>query len=165
MKPVLVLVGPPGAGKTTVGRLVAQRRGLEFLDTDDDVERNAGTTISDIFIDQGEESFRTLERDAVLRGLQHHDGVLSLGGGAVMDADVRDRLREHHVGFLNVGLSDASARVGFNRDRPLLIVNPRAQLRAMLAARRPLYVEVATFTVETDGMTPEDVATAVEGTL
>jgi shikimate kinase len=165
MKPVVVLVGPPGAGKSTAGRMLAERRGLEFLETDDVVERSAGATISDIFIEQGEEAFRALEREAVLRGLRDHSGVLALGGGAVMDAEVRLRLRDHHVGFLNVGLSDAAARVGLNRDRPLLVVNPRAQLRAMLAERRPLYEEVATFTVDTDGMTPEDVVSALEAAL
>jgi shikimate kinase len=162
---VVVLVGPPGAGKSTVGRLVAQRRGLPFRDTDADVESTTGTSISEIFLDQGEDAFRTLERDAVHRALEEHDGVLALGGGAVLDAETRARLREHLVVYLDVGLSDATVRVGLNRDRPLLLGNPRTQLRAMLDERRPLYTEVSKVVVSTDGRTPEEIAADVEAQL
>lgn len=165
MTPVVVLVGPPGAGKSTVGRLVAQRQGVEFRDTDADVESAAGTSIADIFIDQGEPSFRSMEKSAVRRALDEHDGVLALGGGAVLDPDTRAALSGHRVVFLDVGLPDASARVGLNRDRPLLLGNPRAQLRTMLEERRPLYLEVATKTVSTDGRSPDDVAGEVEEVL
>jgi shikimate kinase len=163
--PLVVLVGPPGAGKTTVGQLLAQRRGVAFRDTDADVERAAGVSISDLFVDQGEPAFRDLERTAVQRALEDHDGVLAVGGGAVIDDDTRTRLATHRVVFLDVGLADAAARVGLNRDRPLLIGNPRAQLRVMLEQRRPLYDEVATLTVSTDGRSPEDVAADVEAAL
>jgi shikimate kinase len=163
--PLVVLVGPPGAGKSTVGRLVAERRGVGFRDTDDDVEQVAGQSISDIFVDQGEAAFRTLERAAVEHALAEHDGVLALGGGSVVDDDTRARLAPHRVVFLDVGLADAAARVGLNRDRPLLLGNPRGQLRSMLAQRRPLYAEVATVTVSTDGRTPADVAADVEAAL
>lgn len=165
MTPLVVLVGPPGAGKTTVGRLVATRRGVGFRDTDADVEAVAGETIADIFVGRGEPYFRELEGEAVRRALDEHDGVLALGGGAVVDDGVRTLLAPQRVVFLDVGLSDAAARVGLNRDRPLLIGNPRATLRAMLAARRPLYDEVATATVATDGRSPADVADAVEAVL
>lgn len=165
MTPVVVLVGPPGAGKSTVGQLVAQRRGVGFRDTDADVEALAGHSVADLFVDRGEAAFRELERDAVQRALADHDGVLALGGGAVLDGDTRARLAPHRVVFLDVGLTDAAARVGLNRDRPLLLGNPRAQLRAMLEQRRPLYAEVATVTVSTDGRSAEDVATAVEAEL
>ena len=165
MTPLVVLVGPPGAGKTTVGQLIAQRRGVTFRDTDADVERAAGVSISDLFVDQGEPAFRDLERTAVQRALEDHDGVLAVGGGAVIDDDTRSRLATHRVVFLDVGLADAAARVGLNRDRPLLIGNPRAQLRVMLEQRRPLYDEVATLTVSTDGRSPEDVAADVEAAL
>jgi shikimate kinase len=163
--PLLVLVGPPGAGKTTIGQLVAERRGVAFRDTDLDVAATTGESISDIFIERGEEAFRELERAAVKRALQEHDGVLALGGGAVMDAETRRLLAGQRVVFLDVGLSDAAHRVGMNRDRPLLIANPRAQLRAMLVQRRPLYDEVASVTVATDGRSPDEVAAAVEAAL
>jgi shikimate kinase len=163
--PVVVLVGPPGAGKSTVGRLVAQRRGVGFRDTDADVEAVAGDTVADLFVDRGEAAFRDLERIAVQRALVDHDGVLALGGGAVLDGDTRALLASHRVVFLDVGLAAAAARVGLNRDRPLLLGNPRAQLRTMLEQRRPLYDEVATVTVSTDGRSAEDVAAAVEAVL
>jgi shikimate kinase len=163
--PVVVLVGPPGAGKSTVGKLLAKRRGIGFRDTDADVETVAGSPISDIFVDRGEAVFRELERDAVRTALEDHDGVLAVGGGAVIDNDTRALLASHRVVFLDVGLADAAARVGFNRDRPLLLGNPRAQLRAMLEERRALYDEVATVTVSTDGRTPDDVVAAVEMSL
>jgi shikimate kinase len=163
--PLVVLVGPPGAGKSTVGRLVAERRGVGFRDTDADVEEAAGQSISDIFVDHGEAEFRALERQAVERALAEHDGVLALGGGSVVDDETRALLAPHRVVFLEVGLVDAAARVGLNRDRPLLLGNPRGQLRAMLAQRRPLYEQVATVTVSTDGRTPDDVAADVEAAL
>lgn len=165
MTPSVVLVGPPGAGKTTVGRMLAQRRGEAFRDTDADIEDVAGATIGDIFLDQGEEAFRTLERQAVATALDVHSGVLALGGGAVLDPHTRARLSGHRVVFLSVGLSDAAHRVGLNRDRPLLLGNPRAQLRTMLDARRPLYAEVASLTVDTDGRTAQDVADEIEAAL
>lgn len=165
MTPLVVLVGPPGAGKSTVGQLVAERRGVGFRDTDADVERDAGESISDIFVDRGEAAFRVLERHAVKRALEEHDGVLALGGGAIVDVDTRTLLAPHRVVFLDVGLAAAAARVGLNRDRPLLLGNPRAQLRAMLAQRRPFYDEVATVTVSTDGRTPDDIAADVEAAL
>lgn len=165
MTPLVVLVGPPGAGKSTVGRLVAQRRGVAFRDTDADVEHATGSSISDIFVDQGEATFRELEHDAVLRAVKDHDGVLAVGGGAVIDGDTRALLASQHVVFLDVGLTDAAARVGLNRDRPLLLGNLRSQLRAMLEQRRPFYQEVATVTIPTDGRSADEVATAVEAAL
>lgn len=155
--PVLVLVGPPGAGKTTVGRLAAERLGVAFRDTDADIVATTGSTIGELFVSGGEEHFRALERDAVAAALDDHDGVLALGGGAVQTPAVRERLSGHPVVFLNVGLGDAFSRTGMNRDRPLLAINPRAVLREMLLARLPLYREVARREVLTDGKTPEQV--------
>jgi shikimate kinase len=154
----VVLVGPPGAGKTTVGRLLAERWGVSFRDTDADVEAVAGKSISEIFVDDGEPRFRELERDAVATALAEHEGVLSLGGGAVLDATTRALLAHHHVVFLSVGMADAAKRVGLSRDRPVLALNPRATLHALLEERLPLYREVADVEIVTDGRTPAEVA-------
>jgi shikimate kinase len=165
VRPVLVHVGPPGAGKTTVGQLVAQRRGIAFRDSDADIEASAGRSVADIFLYDGEEAFRAMERDAIQEALRSHDGVLALGGGALGDSATRERLAGHHVVFLDVGLPGAAARIGLNRDRPLLLGNPRAQLKIMLDERRPAYEQVAVATVSTDHLDPPDVADLVEATL
>lgn len=157
----MVLVGPPGAGKSTVGQLVAGALGVAFRDTDADVEAVAGKPIPEIFIDEGEAHFRTLERAAVAAALAAHDGVLALGGGAVMAEKTRAALRGHTVVYLSVDLPDAVKRVGLAQGRPLLTVNPRATLRHLLDQRRPLYEQVATVTVATDGRTPDEVAAEV----
>lgn len=161
----IVVVGPPGSGKTTVGRLLADRLGVEFRDTDTDVESRAGKVVSDVFVEDGEERFRELERTAVVTALAEHEGVLALGGGAIQDPDTRADLGRVRVVFLDVGLADAVKRVGMAHDRPLLVGNPRTMLRKQLEARRPLYTEVATVTVSTDGREPADIADEAHMTL
>ncbi len=156
--PRVVLVGPMGAGKTTVAGLLAETWGLEVRDTDSDVEAIAGKGVSDIFVEDGEEVFRVLEAAAVARALDEHDGVLALGGGAVLDPVTRERLAEHRVVFLRVGLSEAVKRVGLGIGRPLLLGNVRARIKALLDERAPIYAEVASDTVDTDERSPEDVA-------
>jgi shikimate kinase len=165
MAPTVVLVGPPGAGKTTVGRLLAARLGLAFRDTDDDVESAAGMPVTEIFVDLGEEQFRRLEAVAVARALAEHPGVLALGGGAILDPATVDLLAGHRVVFLDVQIKDAAPRVGFNRDRPLLLGNPRAQWVRLMAARRDRYEQVASATVETGGLTADAVARRVVAVL
>jgi shikimate kinase len=163
--PRVVLIGPMGAGKSTVGRILAERWGVGLRDTDDDVEAADGRTISDIFVESGEEHFRALERDAVAQALAEHDGVLAVGGGAVMADSTRAALDGHRVVFLRVGLSDAAARVGLGTSRPLLLGNVRGTMKALLEERAPIYDSVAVAVVDTDGRTPDEVADLVEEAL
>jgi shikimate kinase len=160
-----VVVGPPGAGKTTIGELVAQRLGVGFRDTDADIVETAGKPVSDIFIDDGEDAFRILERAALATAASTFDGVLALGGGAILAAENRAVLTGQRVVYLSVELTDAVSRVGLGAGRPLLTMNPRATLKALLEQRRPLYQEVATITVATDGRTPDDIADEVVAAL
>ena len=159
--PQVVLVGPPGSGKSTVGALLAARLGVGYRDTDADIVAAAGKPIADVFVDDGEPHFRELEAEAVRAALAGHTGVLSLGGGAVMRADTRELLAGRAVAFLEVGQHDAIKRVGLDAPRPLLIGNPRARWRELMEQRRPLYTEVARAVVATDGLTPDQVADSV----
>ncbi|MFB6816984.1 3-dehydroquinate synthase [Streptomyces sp. NPDC056347] len=159
--PLVVLVGPMGVGKSTVGELLAGLLSTGYRDTDADVVAAAGKPIPEIFFDEGEEHFRALERQAVHTALAEHTGVLSLGGGAVLDDTTRALLAGHPVVYLSMDVEEAVRRVGLNTARPLLAVNPRRQWRELMEARRHLYTEVARATVATDGRTPEEVAHAV----
>jgi shikimate kinase len=159
--PVCVLVGAPGSGKSTVGELVAAALGVPFRDTDADVVARAGKPIADVFVEDGEPVFRDMERQAVATALVEWPGVLALGGGAVLDERTRRALRGHRVVYLAVEVTEAIARIGLDRGRPLLALNPRATLRQLLAQRRPLYEEVATITVDTAGRTAGEVAEVV----
>ena len=168
--PLLVVVGPPASGKTTVGTAVADALGVGFRDTDRDVEKQTGSSVSDLFVSRGEPHFRALEEAAVARALAQHAGVLALGGGAVMRAATRELLVSYGraggtVVWLDVDLGSAAKRAGLSRDRPLLSVNPRAMLRQMLEERAPLYAEVATVTVATGGREPADVVADVLAAL
>jgi shikimate kinase len=164
-RPRVVLVGPPGAGKSTVGRLLADRLSVGFRDTDADIVAAAGESIEDLFVVHGEAHFRTLERAAVADALAEHDGVLALGGGAVLDAQTRAALQGQTVVHLDVTLTDAAARVGLNRNRPLLVGNVRGRLKALLDERRPFYEEVAVISVSTEGRTATEVVDAVTEAL
>ncbi|WP_432905895.1 shikimate kinase [Micromonospora matsumotoense] len=164
-KPVCVLVGAPGSGKSTVGAELATLLGVTFRDTDTDIEEMAGKPIPEIFIDEGEAHFRALERAAVLAALTSHAGVLALGGGAILAEENRAALVGHTVVHLSVELPDAVKRVGLGAGRPLLSVNPRATLKYLMDQRRPLYTEVATATVVTDGRVPEELAAEIVALL
>ncbi|GAA3539337.1 shikimate kinase [Nonomuraea rosea] len=153
-----MLIGPPGSGKTTLGRLLAERLGVEFRDTDTDVEAAAGKPVADIFVEDGEVAFRTLEHQAVRRALAEHEGILSLGGGAVLDEETQALLDGHHVVYLQVGLADAVQRVGLAAARPLLVLNPRSQLKKLMEERRPVYERLAVVTVITDKREPAELA-------
>lgn len=167
MSIVAVLIGPPGAGKSTVGALLAEQLGVPLHDTDAAVEAATGRAISDIFVQDGEAAFRRLEREEVLRALREETGVVALGGGAVMQEPVAQALRtgDHRVVFLDVTIADASGRVGFDASRPLLLVNPRASWTRLMQARRPTYESLARLQVPTGGRTPEQVVDEIEAAL
>ncbi|MEU6290194.1 shikimate kinase [Streptomyces sp. NPDC005047] len=158
--PLVVLVGPMGVGKSTVGHLLAERLGVGYRDTDEDIVSAQGRSIAEIFVDEGEPVFRELEKNAVRTALTGHDGVLALGGGAIMDADTRALLAGQRVVYLSMAVDEAVKRTGLNAARPLLAVNPRKQWRELMEARRHLYEEAATVVVATDGRTPEEVTQA-----
>lgn len=159
--PCLVLVGPMGVGKSTVGALLAERLGHVYRDTDADIVAAEGREIAEIFVDDGEPHFRELERRAVAEALAAHPGVLALGGGAVLDPSTRALLAGHPVVYLSMQVDEAVRRTGLATARPLLAVNPRRQWRELMEARRHLYTEVARAEVPTDHRTPEEVAEAV----
>ncbi|MEV8321126.1 shikimate kinase [Streptomyces sp. NPDC059900] len=159
--PQIVLVGPMGVGKSTVGALLAERLGSAFRDTDADIVLAQGREIAEIFVDEGEPHFRALEREAVRTALAEHEGILALGGGAVLDDSTRALLAPHAVIYLSMDVEEAVKRTGLNQARPLLAVNPRKQWRELMNARRHLYAEVARAVVATDDRTPEEVAQAV----
>ncbi|KOV64492.1 shikimate kinase [Streptomyces sp. AS58] len=150
-----------GVGKSTVGRLLAERLQVGFRDTDEDIVAEQGRTIADIFVEDGEEVFRAAEKQAVGRALAEHTGVLALGGGAVLDAGTRELLARHQVVYLSMDVEEAARRTGLNAARPLLAINPRKQWRELMEARRHLYEEVARSIVATDDRTPEEVTQEV----
>ncbi|MFI0574284.1 3-dehydroquinate synthase [Streptomyces tendae] len=158
--PLIVLVGPMGVGKSTVGQLLAERLGTGYRDTDEDIVTAQGRAIAEIFVDEGEAAFRALEKEAVRTALVEHEGVLALGGGAILDPDTRALLAGQRVVYLSMDVEEAVKRTGLNAARPLLAVNPRKQWRELMDARRHLYEEVATAVVATDGRTPEEVTQA-----
>jgi shikimate kinase len=154
---VIVLVGAPGSGKTTVGALLAEQLGMTFTDVDAVIVERVGKPVAEIFADDGEAVFRALEEQLTAE-LLHQSGVLALGGGAVLSPRTRTELRGRRVVWLRVGLSAAVKRVGLDTARPLLLGNVRGRLLALLNERAPLYQEVASDIVDTDDLTPAEVA-------
>jgi shikimate kinase len=161
--PAAILIGPPGAGKSTVGPLLAALLGVGFLDADAAIEARAGKPVSDIFIEDGEPAFRDFERAAVADAVASHPGVLALGGGAVLDPGTQELLAGRPVVYLETGFAAAAKRVGLDSPRPLLLGNPRGQLRALLEQRLPVYQGLAWITVSTDGRPPDEIAAEISG--
>lgn len=166
MSIVCILIGPPGSGKSTVGALVAQMLGADFADTDRLVEERADRSVSEIFIELGEAHFRELEAAAVEVALEG-SGVVALGGGAVMNPATAELVRRLAlpVVFLDVSITSAAPRIGFNRDRPLLVGNPRAQWLSLMQTRRATYEDLASYTVSTDERTPQAIAADIVGQI
>ena len=165
--PRLVLIGPPGCGKSTVGAALANKLAIEFIDTDSAIEASYGHKISDIFVDKGEEFFRDLEFNVLGQFLMKENCVLSLGGGAPIAARAQELLKSAKtpIFFLDVSLAVAAPRVGFNRDRPLLLGNPRAQWQSLAETRRPTYESLASFVIKVDAMSVEEVVDAIVSKL
>jgi len=159
----IVLIGPPGAGKTSIGKALSKELKLDFIDSDAEIERISGKTISEIFVDQGEAVFRKIEVETVTRILAEFEGVVALGGGAPINPEIQKVLlnSEYPVIFIDVSISQAANRIGFNKDRPLLMINPRQQWLHLMSERRPIYEKLATITVSSDNSKPAEVAKTI----
>ena len=167
MAPKVILIGPMGSGKTTIGSLLAEKLGLSFRDTDHLIEEQEGKTVSQIFLDQGEDAFRAIEKRVLREELLTDGTVLSLGGGAPISIDAQSALRAiaSHIIFLDVSLSTVAPRIGFNRDRPLLLNNPRGQWQTLMEARRPIYEAIADATINVDDKSEEEIVTIALSSL
>ena len=161
----IVLVGVPGAGKTTVGKLLAKNLGINFFDSDQVIESRAGKSVSDIFTQDGEPAFRKLEHDVIVELLDSNNVVLALGGGSLGNDETRAKVKDATTVWLVAGLAQAVDRVGMNRNRPLLLGNDRGQLADLMAAREPFYKEVAAIAVDTSKLIPSEVVTEIVSEL
>lgn len=164
MGPNLILIGPPGAGKSSIGRQLSKALEVPFKDTDATIEEKTGKKISDIFVEDGEPAFRKIEKEVVLDEIAIQNGVLALGGGSVLDSDVASKLEElkANVIYLEVSISNAAPRVGFNKDRPLLAVNPRQQWLTLMEKRKPIYERLAGIKISTDNKKPSEVVKEIK---
>jgi shikimate kinase len=155
----ILLIGPPGAGKSTIGVALAKELSIDFIDTDQEIERETGKAITDIFVVDGEPYFRAIELETLRKVLTLESGVISLGGGAPISQEAQEAIAQSnsHTVFLDVSLATAAPRVGFNRDRPLLLGNPRAQWQALSDNRRPIYEKLADDAIKVDDMSVDQV--------
>lgn len=163
MAPRIILIGPMGSGKTTIGKSLAAKLSLEFRDTDSVIEQRAQKTVSQIFIEDGEDAFRAIEKEVLKEELQSSDTVLALGGGAPISADAQSALQasESHVVYLDISLANVAQRIGFNRDRPLLLNNPRGQWQTLMEARRPIYESVADTVVDVNKRSQSEIVAQI----
>ena len=163
----VVLIGPPGAGKSTIGKALAKEIATEFIDSDSEIERITGKKISDIFVEEGEAVFRKTEVEVVTALLDEFEGVIALGGGAPINTQIQEALNgvEYPVIFIDVSISQAANRIGFNKDRPLLLINPRQQWMNLMSERRPIYEKLASQTVNSDSQKPHEVAKLISEKL
>jgi shikimate kinase len=163
----IVLIGPPGAGKSSIGKSLAKELNLNFIDSDSEIEKISHKKISEIFIEDGEPAFRLLEVDVVRRVLADFDGVISLGGGAPINPEIQEVLQDanYPVVFIDVSIAQAATRIGFNKDRPLLLVNPRQQWISLMNDRRPIYEKLASQTISSDNQKPHEVAKQISDKL
>ena len=167
MPPRIILIGPMGSGKSTIGSLLAEKLNLPFRDTDVVVEKESGKSVSEIFLEDGEDKFRALEKIALRAELLTDNTVLALGGGAPISIDAQSALRAiaSPVIYLDISLSSVADRIGFNRDRPLLLQNPRAQWESLMQERRPIYESIADYIVDVNGKSREDIVDEVLAVL
>lgn len=163
----IVLIGPPGSGKSTVGRSLSRRLKRSFFDTDSMIEEKTQKKIGEIFVDEGEDEFRNLEYIVLQEVLQFPNSVISLGGGAPIKVQSQELIAASNafVVYLDISLASAAPRVGFNRDRPLLLGNPRAQWQTLNEIRRPIYQSLASMTIKVDDMSIEDIVSNIMPTF
>ena len=163
MAPRVILIGPMGSGKTTVGKLVAEKLQIPFRDTDQVIEETTGKSVSDIFLEDGEDEFRAIEKKVLKDELLADGAVLALGGGAPISVDAQSALRAiaSPVIYLDISLAAVAPRIGFNRDRPLLLHNPRGQWQTLMEARRPIYESIADSVIDVNDKTEAEIVSLV----
>jgi shikimate kinase len=164
-RPLIVLTGPPAAGKSAVGKLLSDRLNTSFVDTDAEIAVAAGKPVGDIFIDDGENAFRDLERAVAGRALSADGAVVALGSGAVLDPEVQQQLAGQPVAYLAADFPVIARRLGLDRPRVVIPGNPRGRLRNLLEERRPVYERLATITVDASELAPEEIADEIEAWL